>query len=142
MRVCLSLQELIEPDRHACMAVFTWKLQQDGTSNFSIDLGPWNPAATEPSTCPNKDQNLAEQETLDAEAAPASNAATRAARLSVQRHRCQLRDLRQSVKVFLRGWPLAGRTPTLSRSGTEPSRGTKIEDNGVGEQSKETCIAF
>ena len=35
----------------------------------------------------------------------------------------------------------ADRTPTLSRSGTEPSGEPKFEDNGVGEQSKEMCIA-
>ena len=36
---------------------------------------------------------------------------------------------------------LAERTPTLSRSGAEPSREPTFEDNGVGEPSKEVCIA-
>ena len=38
------------------------------------------PAAVEPSTCPSKGQDPAESETLEAETAPASNAATRNAR--------------------------------------------------------------
>ena len=50
----------------------------------SEDPGPWesrDPMAVEPSLCPRKFQELAEPEPLEAEAAPASNAATRAASL-------------------------------------------------------------
>ena len=42
---------------------------------------PWDPVAVEPSDCPSMFQDLAEPETLEAEAAPVSWAATRAARL-------------------------------------------------------------
>ena len=35
----------------------------------------------------------------------------------------------------------AERTPTLSRSGIEPSGETTFEDNGVGEPGNEVCIA-
>ena len=47
----------------------------------SDDPGQWDHVAVEPSVCPRKVQDLAEPETLEAEAAPVSKAASRAARL-------------------------------------------------------------
>ena len=94
--------ELIEPNRHSGVGLFTRKMQEYGTSctfilrawesikpascvpvvvRWSWAIGPRNLVAVELSLCPSTFQDLAESGPLEPEAAPVSKLATRTARL-------------------------------------------------------------